>query len=249
MFPKPDDILWRFINLEHRKDRLEHITKQLNRVGIDAERFPAFVKEQYVGTPHGIQMMMGTPNTIGNWLSHTALWRLAANNRRTVGVLEDDALLCSDFRERLEYIHANWHEPWDIMFLGATYHTDPGGVWHKETLGKDYELTDVKHIHRVYGAFSNQGYVINCKSADKIWRLVNDLMPVSRGSDDALIKIQPALKCYSFTPGMVFQIDGPSDIGQGVTRFSHFLESLGPYVWCDKLEDFDYDTFFKWERK
>ena len=30
-----------YINLEHRKDRLEHITKQLENLGIQAERFNA----------------------------------------------------------------------------------------------------------------------------------------------------------------------------------------------------------------
>ena len=181
-------------------------------------------------------------------MSHTALWELSDSLGKCVGVLEDDAMLCSDFRQRLEYIHDNWHEPWDIMYLGATYHTDPGGVWHKE-LGRDFELTDVKHIHRVYGAFSNQGYVINPDSAGNILDMVESLMAVSRGSDDALIKIQPELNCYSFTPGMVFQIDGQSDIGDGWTRFSHFRESLGPYVWSDRLGDFDYNEFFGWSDK
>ena len=243
MFPKCDDIDWRFINLSHRTDRLEHIRRQLSRAGIVAERFPAFVKEQYVGSLENVQLMLGTPNTIGNWLSHTALWRLAAERGRDVGVLEDDALLCSDFRARMDYIHEKWDKPWDIFYLGATYHINPGGVWHPE-LGTDYELTSVRHIHRVYGAFSNQGYVVNHESAAKIYDMVNGIMSKSKGSDHALIQVQPMLQCFSFTPGMVFQIDGPSDIGQGVTRFSHFRESLGSYVWCDSLEDFDYDSFF-----
>jgi len=248
MFPRPDEILWRYINLDHRTDRLEQIQRQLDRVGITAERFPAFVKEQYVGSMDRVQLMMATPNTIGNWLSHTALWKLAASRGKCVGVLEDDALLCSDFRKRLEYIHENWHWPWHIMYLGSTYHVDPGGVWHKE-LGHDFELTDVKHIHRVYGAFANQGYIINPDHALAVLRMVSDVMPESRGSDDALIKVQPKLLCYAFTPGMVFQFDGQSDIGNGFTRFSHFLESLGPHCWCDRLEDFDYDAYFKWSKQ
>ena len=242
MFPKPDDIAWRFINLGHRTDRLAHIHRQLDRVGIEGERFPALTKEDYQGPPERVKLMQATPNTIGNWLSHTSLWKLAAEHGVSVGVLEDDALLCSDFRERLEYIHENFHEPWDIMFLGATYHVNPA-VWHKETLGRDFELTDTKHIHRVYGAFSNQGYVINHESAEKVYKMVDEVMPLSRGSDCALIMVAPKLNCFSFTPGMVFQIDGPSDIGNGWTRFSHFLESLGPHVWCDLLEDFDYDNY------
>ena len=242
MFPRPDDIDWVYINLSHRKDRVEHITAQLDKAGIIGRRLEARTKEDYHGDPCRTVKMMPTPNTIGNWLSHSRLWQIASTAGNCVGVLEDDALLCSDFRERMTYIHERWDKPWDIMFLGSTYHVNPP-VWHKDTLGRDFELTDVKHIHRVYGAFSNQGYVINASSARKVFDLVDSLMPESRGIDHALIMAQPQLECYAFTPGLVFQIDGQSDIGDGFTRFSHFLESLGSHVWCDKLEDFDYDGY------
>jgi len=233
-------IEWRYINLDHREDRRTHITAELERVGIVAERFPALRFEDYAGPPEDVAGMMRTQKTIGNWLSHLALWEMVADTDRIAGVLEDDAMLCDDFVDRLKYIEDNMTLDWDILYLGATYHVNPA-VWHKDDIGRDFELTGIKHIHRVYGAFSNQGYLVNGKSARKLMGLMEGVKSKSTGSDHAMILLQPQLQCYSFTPGMVFQMDGQSDIGDGFTEFSGFLTSLGPHCWAKRIEDFDYD--------
>jgi GR25 family glycosyltransferase involved in LPS biosynthesis len=235
-------IEWWFINLDHRTDRLAHIQKQCLKAGVTAQRFPALRYEDYAGPAANVANMMSTPKTIGNWLSHTSLWSKGSRPDSIVGVLEDDALLCEDFQNRLAYLDAHMTLDWDIFYLGATYHVNPP-VWHAEDIGRDFELTGIKHIHRVYGAFSNQGYLINSAKVERLLELMHEVMPVSRGSDHAMIQLQPRLNCFSFTPGMVFQIDGQSDIGDGITRFSGFLESLGPHVWVNRLEDFDYDSY------
>lgn len=237
------DIEWWYINLSHRQDRRDHIARELTKAGIQAERFDALRMEDYHGPKEHVAVMKaGTPKTIGNWLSHTAVWEKGKGTDKAIGVLEDDALLCEDFTTRLQYIEDHFDRDWDIFYLGATYHVNPA-VWHKHTLGRDFEQTDIKYIHRVYGAFSNQGYLVNGRSVDKLLAMMQEEMPKARGSDQALIQLQPKLQCFSFTPGMVFQIDSESDIGRGVTHFSHFLKALGPHVWCNRLEDFDYDSY------
>lgn len=238
-----DKIQWHYINLSHRADRRAHIKQQLDKAGILARRFEALRKEDYRGLGRDVAQMQSTPNTIGNWLSHTAVIAKGKPGN-VIGLLEDDALICSDLQKRMKYIEENFNLPWDIFFLGATFHDDEG-VWHPE-LGRDHELTSVRHIVRTYGAFSNQGYLVNGKSAARILAMMRQLMPKSRGSDHALIQMQPFLNCYCFVPGMVFQIDGPSDVAEGVTKFSNFLTRLGPYCWTDTLEEFDYDA---WEQK
>ena len=237
------EIVWRYVNLSHRTDRVKHISGQLERVGLLAQRFNALRKEDYDGPPEDVAQMQGTPNTIGQWLSMMALWRSIIGTDTLLGVLEDDALLAVDMCKRLQYIEDHFNLPFDIFFLGATFHADKA-VWHPE-LDRDFEFTQIKHIVKVFGAFSNQGYITNPDSAEKILSMMQERMPYSRGSDHALIQIQPQLNCFCFVPGMVFQIDGQSDIGDGITRFSAFRESLGEYVWADRLEDFDYDTWAK----
>ena len=235
-------IQWHYINLDHREDRRVHIAKELAKAGVTAKRFPALTFDDYTGPKENVTTMMRSPKTIGNWLSHTGVWTTVVDTDNIAGVLEDDAMLCEDFQERLGYIETHMDRPWDIFYLGATYHVNPA-VWHLDDLGRDFELTGIKHIHRVYGAFSNQGYLVNGQSAKMLLAMMDRIKPDVTGSDHAMITLQPYLKCYSFTPGMVFQIDGKSDIGDGYTKFSGFLESLGPHCWANRLEDFDYDNY------
>lgn len=239
---KVSDIRWFYINLDRRGDRRKYITEQLRKVHVEAERFPAMQCTDFKGHPREVENMLTTPKTIGNWLSHTAVWKKVAGTSQIAGVLEDDAILCVDFQDRLKYIEENMTLPWDIIYLGATYHINPP-VWYKAEFGRDFELTGIKHIHRVYGAFSNQGYLVNGERAERLLELMESYKPFAKGSDHAMIMLQPQLQCYSFTPGMVFQVDGKSDIGDGITRFSSFLKSLGPYCWTNRLSDFPYDKF------
>jgi GR25 family glycosyltransferase involved in LPS biosynthesis len=234
-------IIWHYINLDHREDRRQHIAKELAKASLSANRFRAYTLADYKGTPEQVAVMMRTPKTIGNWLSHTGVWETVADTDRIAGVLEDDALLCEDFQSRLAYIDEHMDRPWDIFYLGATYHVNPA-VWHKDDIGRDFELTGVKHIHRAYGVFSNQGYLVNGPSVRRLLAMMEQVKHVATGSDHAMIMLQPQLQCYVFTPGMVFQIDGQSDIGSGRTEFSGFLKSLGPHCWANCLEDFDYDS-------
>ncbi len=59
-----------------------------------------------------------TPGAIGGAMSHSALWRRCADERQPILVFEDDAVLRSDFSERLSEIVAAAGEGWDIIRLG-----------------------------------------------------------------------------------------------------------------------------------
>ena len=233
-----------YINLDKRTDRKAQIEAEFARVNLPARRLSAFTKEDWTGPESDVAMMQKTPNTIGNWLSHTYLMRTVQNTDRDVLIVEDDTTLCADFQERLRYLEEHLPEDWDIAFLGATFHIDPPH-WHAEALGRDVATTDVPHLLRAYGVWSNHGYIVRGRSAGKILRMMRDIMPKAAGSDTALIMLQPQLKAYVMVPGAVFQRDSRSDIGVGITRFSGFLK-LGPYVYTEHLNDFD-PTEFDWK--
>ena len=226
-----------YINLDHREDRRAQIEAELSRVNLPARRLSAFTKGDWVGPESSVALMQPTPNTIGNWMSHTFLIGSGELTGRDVLVLEDDAILCADFQERLKYLAKHLPDDWDIVFLGATFHLNPPH-WHKDTLGRDVELIGDPHLLRAYGVWSNHGYIVRAKSARKILDLMRGLMPSAKGSDHALIMSQPNLNAYVMVPGAVFQRDSESDIGKGVTVFSGF-KNLGPYVYTENLNDFD----------
>ena len=136
------DISWHYVNLDSRPDRRDHAEQQFARHGIEARRQRGFLPDEWPGDPADVAKMRATtPGAIGCYMGHTNLMRTVVDSDRVVGIFEDDALLCDDFNERMAYIEENLTWDWDILWLGSTYHINPP-VWHKETLGRDFELTN-----------------------------------------------------------------------------------------------------------
>lgn len=246
-----EDLHIGFVNLSHRVDRLEHITRELERVGLSGERFEAINTkgEEWNRPPYEV-LYNRTRGAIGCMLSQMAVMQLAYEKGKGVMVLEDDVVFSTDIKDRLNYIEnfVNVKEQdADVIFLGGTVHTDRPW-WHgKEhesllkpycncTLEKDYEDIGDKHMVRVYGMFSTHGYIVPYKKIPSILELLNSVMHVSIGIDFSFIILEPKLKCFAFLPGSLKQIDNMSDIGNGMTVFSGF-SMLGEHWFKDKLSE------------
>lgn len=250
-----------FVNLPHRLDRLNHMEKELSRIGLEAVRQRGMYLNEFPGDRTRVhRMLTRTPGAVGCHASQVAVMERALELGKTAFVMEDDLIFCSDFQKRMEYID-NWTKThsWDVIWLGASFHVKPP-YWHRKTgsqnsvdncsasLGYDAKVTDDPRMVRTYGAFATFAYLVNYTSIEKILRLLNQHLPESIGIDWLFIKIQPELECFSFVPGCVMQMDNQSDIGQGMTIWSGFLKLNGTkensaYVFQDKMEDFDPLTF------
>lgn len=250
-----------FVNLDHRPDRLAHMQKQLGRIGLDAERTKGMLPNEVNAKPEDVAVMQArTPGAIGCHFSQMSVVRKAYEKGLNALVMEDDIIFCEDFNLRVEYIE-NWmsKNEWDVFWLGASFHVPP--FWHPHgrsgmspdcsaNLGKDCEVTEDPRIIRTYGAFATFAYVVNFKSMDKIFALFDANLKHSIGIDWLYIKLQPQLKCFSFVPGCVRQMDNKSDIGSGDTIWSGFLKLNGTYensayVYQNLMTDFNPLTF-KW---
>lgn len=235
-----------YINLEHRQDRRALAESEVAKIGRPVRRFSAMLPSEWREVSETAPHIAGK-KTSGNWLSMCHLLRTVQDTEFNLLLLEDDVMVCGDFCERMAYLEANMTLPYDVIFLGATFHLKrnaPNGLWHPE-IGRDVELTPIKHVLRAYGVWSNHGMIVNGKSSGKILALMRSVMHEARGSDHALILVQPQLNAYVFVPGCVFQHDGKSDVAEGgdqFTRFSNFLK-LGPYVYQDRLSNWDLDSF------
>lgn len=239
------DAYW--INLESRTDRRERMERELRRINLQAKRFSAMTPDEYFEKPGAGPLIEGK-KTSGNWASMAHLMRLNQGTDRDLLMVEDDVFFATDFWERMVYLEDNLDWPWDIVFLGACCHLDrnaPNGRWHPERRN-DMQQTGRKHLFRSYGTWSNHGMIVRGKSAGRVLAAMRSVLHVARGSDHALILVQPQLDAYVFVPGCVMQHDGESDVAEhgGVTTFSNFLK-MGPYVYQDRLSDWDPD-FFDW---
>lgn len=254
-----------FVNLDHRADRLAHMIEQSNRISLPMTRTrgmkPQEVLKKKLSTIDQVGVMMRrTEGAVGCHFSQVQVMKDALARDKQCIVFEDDCVFCEDFDKRFEYIH-NWtqtHE-WDVVWLGASFHCNPP-YWHKKNgsqdmrsncsanLGYDAKLTDDPRMVQTFGAFATFAYIVNKNSIQKIMDLFDQYIHKSIGIDWLFILLQPQLKCFSFVPGCVKQYDGISDIGNGITRWSGFLQLNGTaenssYVYQERMEDFNPLTF------
>lgn len=234
-----EDINFYCINLQYREDRKNWIIQHFNDFGFPYQFYKAKTHFDNVYNLHFTEKY--SLGNIGCFLSHYDLIKNYKDNK-ILGIFEDDALLCEDFFKRFDYINQNFNLEWDIFFMSSFYHLNTDDKrWHK--FG-DYEKTSIKYIHRTYGSFCTHSYLVNPKSINKIINLMDINLKESYAIDHLYILIQPLLKCYAFTPGMVTQRADISDICQIYKDQSQFEEICGKHYFVNNLNNFNYDEYF-----
>lgn len=234
------NINFKCINLKDRTDRREWIDSHIPNFGIKFKYYEALTnneKHNHLKFPSDHK-----PGGIGCTTTHYDLLKNYSGNK-ILGIFEDDVRLSDDFLERFKYIEDNFNLEWDMFFLSSFYHLNNDSFkWNKTG---DFEFTNIKYIHRVYGSFCTHAYLVNPKSIDKITSLMEQYVSKSHAVDHLYILIQPFLNCYSFTPGMATQIVSVSDIDNKVKDQTEFEKIVGKHYFVNKLEDFNYDEYFK----
>lgn len=242
-----------FINLDHRTDRLNRMEGELQKIGLKAIRTRGIPWQEIQPTQDTYVMQHRTPGAIGCHFSQVSVMKEAQAQGKQALVMEDDIHFCEDFNDRFQEI-LDWQSKneWDVFWLGASFHVNPP-YWHKigqsgmppdcsAQLGYDVKCTSNPRIVRTYGAYITFAYMVNLNSMDRIFSLFDENLKYSIGIDWLFIKLQPQLKCFSYVPGLVMQIDNMSDIGNGMTVWSGQLKN-GPYVFQERKNDFDPTTF------
>lgn len=242
-----DDSYISFVNLNHRKDRLDHMIKELDRIGVVANRTRGFYPEEVRQPEYKLQVMRNrTPGAIGCHYSQVEIMSQALIKGKHAWVMEDDVVFCQDFNERLEIIDAFLKNfEWDVFWFGGTYHLEP--TWHKQPhppdmkqcgckLNRDWDKVPEAEgiIRRTYGCWGTYCYLVNNKSLLKVLDFLDAHVHESMGIDWLFLLMQPQIKAFAFNPGCVKQMDNKSDIGNGMTYFSGF-EKLGSHWYADKL--------------
>lgn len=234
------NIDFKCVNLRDRADRREWIDSHLPSFGIKYQYHDALKNNErykYLKFPSAYK-----PGNIGCTTTHYDILK-SYSGKKILGIFEDDVQLSEDFLERFKYIEDNFNLEWDMFFLSSFYHLNNDKLrWNQSG---DFEFTNIKYIHRVYGSFCTHAYLVNPKSIDKIISLMEQNLSKSYAIDHLYILIQPQLNCYSFTPGMATQIVSTSDIDNKLKDQTEFEKIVGRHYFINKLEDFNYDEYFK----
>lgn len=198
-----------YINLDHRTDRKEHIEKQLEHMGIHAERFNA------------IKMQNGA---VGCSMSHLKILQDAHKNRlEHVLIMEDDItfldpeLFKTQFSKFLE-THGN---AWDVILLAGN-NMPP------------YEQIDATCI-KVSQCQTTTGYLVNGHYIPKLMQNVKMGLThlITKPNDHRLYAIdkfwfplQNVDRWYLIIPPTIVQRPDYSDIEKKHTDYQHLMTDL-----------------------
>ena len=191
------------INLERRKDRLEHIKKEFDKIDLDYKVFVAID-----GMKLDLDISDVNKGIIGAIRSHTGVVKDAIkNNYQIIAVFEDDIIFCDDFDERLKYYLDNVPNDWDILYLGCHFNGCPSPI-----------LT--KNIHKITQCYGCFAMIINNKSG-LFQKILN--VPENAPYDDSIKDILPSINAYVFFPFFVKTLNTVSDISENKNSFSYMV--------------------------
>jgi len=196
------------INLDRRRDRLNHLKKELSRLNISYQRFSAVdgEKDEVPEVPNL------TPGEVGCTLSHKKVLRKVVDEEidRPL-ILEDDIIFENNFENRFREHFEQLPDDWAMYYLGAN-------------TAKDERLNPVtKNINRTYRALTTHSYSIKLSKAQKLLEIIeknNFQNPV----DNVFTNFQKEEKVYISSPNLVIQKEGYSDVREGFRNYDDVLK-------------------------
>jgi GR25 family glycosyltransferase involved in LPS biosynthesis len=130
-------------------------------------------------------------------MSHLALIKRARRRGYpAIMLFEDDAVLCTDFNQRLELFLREAPADWDMLFLGINSITN--------------EISITKHVHKLLNGWTTHAYILRQKMFDTVIRRMG--WPPRNEPDEYYNAMMPEHSCYVFLPCLSYQRDDWSDI-------------------------------------
>ena len=189
------------INRKSRRDRRESVVRQCEQFGIKLDWFEAHEADNCLvgGKPNG---------NFGCTASHRGCLELQCFHRwKTMLVLEDDfQIVHDDFVSMFDSMWPDIPEDWDFVFLGAGYAEDPIARVNDSVIRAGRLLT-------------TSSYAITCAMARKIAPHIYG----SSAIDSLYFGWQREAKTYVFSPRLMVQADGVSDLTGQFSRNSNSM--------------------------
>lgn len=189
----------RYINLDHRTDRLHHINNELKNIGLIGKKFIAHFGNKGYGA------RIACKNSHKDIIQESLF-----NNIDTVFILEDDSVFADNFLEISEHCFKNIPEDWDILFLGHCF----------SSVGNQIS----EHVYSAKKIFCTHAYLVNIKAYQTIIDALNNSnQPIDHIYNR--LAVNNNINVYMCNPSIVYQIPNKSDIGEGPNNSNNLINN------------------------
>lgn len=195
-----------FINLEHRKDRLEHVTNEFEKMNIQAER---------------VNAVRPKSGAVGCTMSHIKCLELAkSRDYEYVCICEDDISFTKPelFKEQLNKFYENKNIQWDLLIIGGNNVPPYQQIF-------DYSA-------RVFNCQTTTGYIVKKHMYDILIKNFKEgVQQLAKNPENKQMyaidvywkRLQMQYYWYMITPPTVTQYENYSDIENKNTNYNHLL--------------------------
>jgi len=213
-----------FINLEHRTDRLEHVTNEFEKMGINAER---------------VNAVRPSSGAVGCTLSHIKCLELAkSRDYDYVCICEDDITFTKPeiFKDQLNKFYENKNIQWDILILGGNNVPPYQQIF--------------EYSARVFNCQTTTGYIVKKPMYDIIIKNFKDgVQHLVKNPENKKMyaidvywkRLQMQYYWYMITPPTVTQYENYSDIENTNTNYNHLLLDMDK-KWLFKQQNMNFTT-------
>jgi GR25 family glycosyltransferase involved in LPS biosynthesis len=195
------------INLDHRTDRMNAVSKHLSNLNIPFERFPGIKPKSLNGfTNIGFH---------GATISHCLLWKkITQSNAKYALIFEDDALLRDDIHEHMNQISPQLETlNWDVFYLGYRIRGE-----QKPISKQIWELDTPLHFH---------AYAVRNDSIHKLIEITdNEMKQPQKKVADWIICTNKKIVKLGANPILAIQRISPSDTGGAHDRSNEYFHKF-----------------------
>jgi GR25 family glycosyltransferase involved in LPS biosynthesis len=193
------------INLDRDTTRMQHVTRELGRAGLDFVRFRGVDGSKVAQSGQRDAdidrtcMVACTPGVIGCALSHLDVWRhVVQKGHAATLIMEDDVHLYPNFKHRLDHALSKVPDDFDILLLG--HHradgTATGGITSSVTR-TPRRINDTIVVPPMF--YGMHCYVVSAKGA----RRLADMQVAYQV--DIQLALDPRIKVYATSSNLAKQ--------------------------------------------
>ena len=206
------------VNMDAATERMAFMKTQLDAQGVPYTRVAAVHGAKLTGAEVKAQTttacrMACTRSMVGCAMSHRSIWWEVLRSQRTALVLEDDAVLCANFRARVEEALTACPSDVDVLLLGSFFLSDvrreyPLGLKLLRLLApnlRDDTRTWTSGGTTVYVPEMSAGthaYVVTPKGAAALFKAIPRI-----GYHVDIQMNHPSVRLYAASPDLAFQRD------------------------------------------